>query len=1131
MPASNFEFLNKKLPDLAALGEFSEQYTYADPSSSVVKLRLFSEKCVEVVYTILNLPKDSNETLNDLIEKQEFQNSVPQTVIQILHFIRKIGNKGAHGGIITSELALDLIKKSYELGKWLFATFLSGKLEELPNFTPPENKTQLPSWKQEKEELLEELYSKEENVDSLLKELTAEREKLEKVKKSKEEIEKVLKRGSKVAGDLKFSEANTRKLLIDTMIADAGWEIGPNGVDTDEVTKEEEVENQPTPTGIGYADYVLWYDNGTPLAVIEAKKTSVDPRLGKKQAELYADSLEKKYNQRPIIFYTNGYQTWIWNDKAKEVPRKVFGIYSKDSLWYLISQRKEEKPVEEIKVNTKIVNRRYQIESVKRIYEKFDTKRRKALIVQATGTGKTRVAIALAEALINAGWVKRVLFLCDRNELRKQAYNAFKDFIPSEPAVIVSYATSKIRDKRLYFATYPAMIKYYETFDVGFFDLIIADESHRSIYKIYRDLFEYFDCYQVGLTATPISFINKSTFEFFDCEDLDPDSNFGYEEAINHQPPYLVPYEVFNVTTDFLRKGIKYSQMDREQKIQTEEQLQDPNSIEYEASEVDKYVFNKDTNKIILQNLMDNGIKDDAGNLGKTIIFARNHVHALLLSDIFDELYPEYGSKFCQVIDNYDPRAEQLIDDFKGFGTNDKLTIAISVDMLDTGIDVPEIVNLVFAKPVKSYVKFWQMIGRGTRLCENLFGPGKNKTVFRIFDHWGNFEWFDEHYKQVEPAGSKPMMQRLFEERILLAEATLQKFDRDSFNLVTDLILADISTLANTKVIRVKDNMQQIKQLEDISLIKSFDAHTVNQLKNTIAPLMQWINIKSEYDSYAFDLLITKAQSNLIAGTGKFEDLQGDIINTINNLNRNLNQVREKFDYIARVSVNEWWQGVNTSSLEEMRLELRSIMKYHYKTIPLTQTAQVIDVEDKDIINEKYNVRSSDVTMATYKQRVDEVLKALLDKSLTLRKIRNGQKVTDKDLTELVSLVLTQHPDIDIKVLEEFYPETSGKLDLAIRRVIGLDPLYIDKFFTRFVHGNPKLTATQIKFIDLLKMQIEKFGAFNVEQFYEAPFINIHSDSIYGVFPEGKDAEKIINIVREVSSSYSGEKTSPKSSP
>ena len=361
----------------------------------------------------------------------------------------------------------------------------------------------------------------------------------------------------------------------------------------------------------------------------------------------------------------------------------------------------------------------------------------------ATGTGKTRVAVALCDALIRARWVRRILFLCDRRELRKQAYNAFKDYLPGEPRTLITADTAHDRDKRIYLATYPAMMKCYQTFDVGFFDLIIADESHRSIYNRYRDLFAYFDALQVGLTATPVQFVSRDTFGMFRCEAGDPTFNYGFAEAINHVPPYLVPFEVQTHTTPFLREGIRYSQMTREQRDKLEAEDPEPALVEYDREVVDRRVFNKDTNRLILRNLMEQGIRDGTGSrVGKSIIFARDHNHAVLLQALFDEMYPQYAGSFCRVIDHYDPRAEELIDEFKGLVDRPKLTIAISVDMLDTGIDVPGIVNLVFAKPVYSYVKFWQMIGRGTRLCPNLFGPGKDKTHFLIFDHWGNFEWF-----------------------------------------------------------------------------------------------------------------------------------------------------------------------------------------------------------------------------------------------------------------------------------------------------------------------------------------------------------------------------------------------------
>jgi hypothetical protein len=345
---------------------------------------------------------------------------------------------------------------------------------------------------------------------------------------------------------LSFNEEQTRRYLIDLMLADVSWEVGADLTSTPQVKKEVKVSGQPTDSGIGYADYVLVDDNDKPLGVIEAKKTSKHAQDGRTQAKCYADGLEAEHGQRPIIFYTSGYDLWIWNDAAGEPPRKIYGYYSKDSLQRLHFQRKERKPAAQVGPDKGkcIITRMYQFEAVRRVVEHFAQKKRKALIVQATGTGKTRVAIALCDALIQAHRAKRVLFLCDRRELRKQAHNAFKEFLPSENRTYVTSDTANDRTKRIYLATYPAMMKVFETFDPGFFDLIIADESHRSLYNRYRQLFNYFDCYQVGLTATPIDYIAKSTFDMFQCGAKDPTFNYSYEEAINSNPPYLVPFVV-----------------------------------------------------------------------------------------------------------------------------------------------------------------------------------------------------------------------------------------------------------------------------------------------------------------------------------------------------------------------------------------------------------------------------------------------------------------------------------------------------------------------------------------------------------------------------------------------------------
>ena len=591
-------------------------------------------------------------------------------------------------------------------------------------------------------------------METLLRDLEAVRQKATGAEKKAEELEALAARAKETVNELEFDEATTRARLIDSLLSSVGWDVGAGEGSTEEVGKEIEVPHQPTRSGIGYADYVLWDDNGNPLAVIEAKRTSVDPEQGRHQAKLYADGLEKVRGHRPTIFYTNGFDIWIWDDAQGFPPRKLFSFYSKDSLQHLANyQRAERKSLDTIKINDAIIDRLYQIEAVKRVSERFANKHRKALVVQATGTGKTRVAIALTDLLIRASWVKRVLFLCDRRELRKQAKNAYNDYLLEPIRIVNSRAKSNVSE-RIFLATYPAMQRVFQSFDSGFFDLIIADESHRSIYNVYGDIFRYFDCHQVGLTATPVDFVTRSTFRLFDCEGQLPTVNYDLEQAVDDG--YVTPFEVFEHSTQFLREGIRLDTLSKEQIEQLEEQGEDPAQYDFSSEQVDRAIYNKDTNRAILRNLMENGLRDASGQIpGKTILFARNHQHALLLRQLFDEMYPQYGGTFCQVIDNYDPRAEQLIDDFKGDGTNNDLTIAISVDMLDTGIDIPEILNLVFAKPVKSPVKFWQMIGRGTRLCPNLFGPGQDKTIFRIFDHWGNFERFEMGYRPAEPLQSK----------------------------------------------------------------------------------------------------------------------------------------------------------------------------------------------------------------------------------------------------------------------------------------------------------------------------------------------------------------------------------------
>ncbi len=1111
----NFEFLRKHRRELADLGGFAEIYVFTDPSSSLVKLRQLAETVVQGIYSDLKLQRPYAANLNDLLNEDAFRRAVPNVVLNKIHSIRILGNKAAHGDHCSDRDALSALQQAFDLGRWLYVTFYKGKPADCANFKQPPSLSKSEQTEAQKNQLEAKLVAQEAEMQSLLATLEAERNKVSAQAQDINELQAVLEAGNRAAKSLHFDEASTRKQLIDAMLIEAGWRIDPNGKSNDSVAQELEVDRQPTVTGKGYADYVLWGEDGKPLAVVEAKKTAISPQGGQTQAKLYADSLEAQYDQRPIIFYSNGFETYIWNDGLFEPPRRIYGFYSKDSLQYLLFKRTERQPLQTIAPDPKIAGRMYQIEAIKRVCERFSGNHRRSLIVQATGTGKTRVAISLCDTLVRAKWAKRILFLCDRKELRKQALNTFKEFLPGEPRTIVNSETHKDRNKRIYLATYPAMMEYMQSFDVGFFDLIIADESHRSIYNRYRDLFSYFDSLQVGLTATPVQFISRNTYKMFGCEDQDPTSYFSFEQAINHKPPYLVPFEVVTHTTGFLREGIKYSAMTAQQRLELEDQLEDATTIEFEENEIDRQIFNKDTNRAVIRNLMENGIRDGYGNRpGKSIVFARSHDHAIQLRKIFDEMYPQYGGRFCQVIDNYQKRNEQLIDDFKGIGSNPDLTIAISVDMLDTGIDIPAVVNLVFAKPVKSYVKFWQMIGRGTRLCENLFGPGQHKQSFRIFDHWNNFEFFDEHYKPAEPSKHKSLLQRVFEAKIALAEVALAQGNLEAFELAIKQMAQDIAALPETSV-SIKEKWREIISIQQGETLKSFSAATRNALKNDLAPLMQWRDSRGHDEAYSFDLLITSLKVEMLRRSASFADLKGKVIDAVSDLAININQVRDKIDLINRVKSSDFWAAPTAASVENMRSELRGIMKYRRTQKGDSFPVPVIDVKEdvNQIHSSPYQPKLEGLQLMAYRKRVVEVLQQLFTTVPVLQKIRRGEAVSEKDIESLCSLVMTQHPDVDLRKLAKFYPELSGNLVVLIRSIIGLESEAVGARFEQFVQKHPSLTAKQTQFLHQLKNHIAEKGGIELDDLYEPPFTILDSQGFDGVFPNESLAHELIALI------------------
>ncbi len=1124
MQSVNFEFLRPRRAVLADLAGFAERYAHEDPASSLLKQRTFVEQAVAAIYEGYRLLPPYSDNLNDLMNETAFRQAVPEVVQNKLHALRKAGNHAAHPKRpITSQLSLECLAQLFDIARWFFVQVEGGQLEAIPKYSPPPPE---PASAAKAKDALEKLRLAEAQYESVLKLLEAETKKrleaehaaTEAARTAEEnegELTKLREAGQKVASALEFNEATTRRRLIDQTLVAAGWNVGVDGKSTEQVKQELKLTGLPTPSGVGFADYALYGDDGKPLAVIEAKKTAKEAQAGGEQARQYAEALEKATGVRPVVFFTNGIDVFLWDDAQGYPYRKVYGFYSKDSLEYLVHQRTGKKPLAHVEPNLEIADRMYQLEAVKRVCERFAGNFRKALVVQATGTGKTRVAISLCDVLMRAGWVKRILFLCDRKELRRQADRVFKEFMPGEPRVIVGASTANDRDKRIYLATYPAMMKAYEDFDVGFFDLIIADESHRSIYKKFRSLFQYFDALEVGLTATPVKFIDRNTYELFGCENGDPTSAFDFQQAIDSRPAYLVPFRVMQVSTKFSREGFRYSEMTAAQRAQLEDQNPQAPSVNYDSEDLNRQFFNKDTTRAVWRSLMDGGLREATGqHVGKTIVFARNHLHAVHLVDVFTELYPQYGSAFCRVIDNQEPKADQLIDDFKN--PESELTIAISVDMLDTGIDVPEVVNLVFTKPVQSYVKFWQMIGRGTRLRKNLFGPGRDKTEFLIFDHWKNFWFFDEVYKETQPAPQKSLLHHLFEARVEFLSVAIDKMNETAIAIAEQQVLGDVRAVRDTGAIDARDKWKELELLADEDRIHHFAAATKADLLSIVAPLQHLRSIRGDEDAYRFDLLVTRLQIELLRGgpgAPRVQDLKGRVEEAVELLGKNLQPVKAKAESIHRVRDKNFWSAVEVQHLEGLRSELRSVMKYQ-QIPPTTRVGpRVFDVTDDGHLAQAYVPNLAVLDLVEYRTRVEKVLTEHFAHDPVLRRIRAGQAVQEAEVEELARLILQVDDKANVTQLAGHDPETRRSLLSVFRGLVGLDAEAVEKAFTGFVHKHPRLSSQQLRFLQLVQNHIAQNGGIEIERLYAPPFTTLHAESMDGLFNQQDQVEELLAIL------------------
>jgi len=644
------------------------------------------------------------------------------------------------------------------------------------------------------------------------------------------------------------SEARTRKEKIDPLLKEAGWNLEDHSqiileIDTkqsdfvkrDYKTFEDTFENNEEKA---YSDYLLLDSKGDPLAIIEAKKTSKDPITGQKQAEGYADDIKKQTGQEVFIFLTNGYEIWFWN-RGYEGVRPLKGFYSRDDLETRQYQNVSTKDFSDVPINPDITNRDYQIEAIRRILDGINRGRRNFLIVQATGSGKTRVAMSLIDVLMRSNKVKRVLFLADRNELVRQAYGEnFKVFFPNESKTIV-YSGSVDKTHRIYVSTIQTFENVYRDFSVGFFDLIISDEAHRSIYNKWKDVFTYFDAMKVGLTATPSDLIDKDTFRFFDCHDDTPTFLYTFEQAVDDG--YLCDYSVHQAMTHFQIEGITSKDLPRSEILRLMEKGVDPDDINFSGTDIEKKVAIVGTNEAIVREVMEHCIMDDSGTLpAKTIIFPFSIKHGKRIWEAFEKLYPEYKGKLARMISSQDSRSKDLIRDFK---KDNFPRIAISVGILDTGVDIPEVCNLVFAKPIFSNIRFWQMIGRGTRhdsICEHReWLPNRKKEEFLIFDFWKNFEYFKMHPKGKIASPTKAVTSRIFLNRLNLYNAFIEQDDLKNAELIKQKLIEDVKSLPKENI-SIKENLRDVEFAESEKLWTSIAKEPIQFLKKKIAPLMRF---------------------------------------------------------------------------------------------------------------------------------------------------------------------------------------------------------------------------------------------------------------------------------------------------
>ena len=1076
---TNFDFLTatSAFVSFAEPAVAAEKIYTIDPAACVMNCRRAMENAVKWMYSVdsaLSMPWD--DKLASLLSTEEFRDIVDDNLLRRLDYIRRVGNSAAHDGKrITKEQAMLCLQNL-----WVFMDFIaycygsdytSGQFDPaLPEkqavpvaMVPPETEAQM-------QELLAE------NA-ALREELTARRAEQQQNYTPK---------------PLEISEYKTRKLYIDVMLEDAGWTKGKDWLD------EVELPGMPNRSEVGYADYVLYGDDARPLAVIEAKRTCVDPAKGRQQAKLYADLLEKRCGRRPVIFLTNGFETRM--DDGQYPERRVATIYSRRDLEKLFNLRRMRLPLRTIPLDKRIAGRYYQEEAVKAVCESFDEKnRRKALLVMATGSGKTRTVIALCKILLEKGWVRNILFLADRNSLVTQAKRNFVNLLPDLSVVNLCEDRSNV-SAHCVFSTYQTMFNCIDTvrdgeggqlFTCGHFDLVICDEAHRSIYNKYRDIFTYFDAPLVGLTATPKDDIDKNTYEIFDLESGVP--TYGYELAQAVRDGFLVDFISVETTLKFIQQGIVYDELSEEDKQAYEDTFEDENGELPESiasSALNEWIFNKDTIREVLRVLMEHGLRIDYGNrIGKTIIFAKNHTHAEKILEVFGAEYPHLAG-WAKVIDNHMTYAQSAIDEFSD---PKKLPqIAISVDMLDTGIDVPEVLNLVFFKKVMSKAKFWQMIGRGTRLCPGLI-DGQDKSRFYIFDFCGNFEFFRMN-KGRPTTNTIALSGALFNLKAQIAfklqDIAWQTEDLIAFRktLVQDL-LEKVRAL-NRENFAVRQHMKYVEQFSDADRYLTLTYEDTLDMARELAPLVQ----PDPDDSKAlrFDALMYGIELAYLSGR-KYTRARTDLMKMVSAVAEvaNIPEIMAQQELIQRILSTDYVENAGINEFEYIRENIRDLIKY----IPIGRIKYETNFDDEILSMEWKEPELENDDLKNYKAKAEFYVRQHQDQAV-IAKLRSNIPLTESDVADLERILWSEVGT------REDYEREIGAIPLGefVRSIVGMDMAAAKAAFAEYLDAT-RLDSRQIYFVNQIVEYIVHNGLLkDMSVLQEPPFTD--QGSIVDIFAD-----------------------------